>query len=48
MTTRIELLALFKLNTGKVLMTPKQEPSMCESIGYQYPRTRKYQLRYKE
>jgi hypothetical protein len=48
MTTRIELLALFKLNTGKVLVSPKKEPSVGELYGYQTPRCDRFQLRYKE
>ena len=47
MTTRIELLELFKLNTGKVLVSPKKEPSAIELYGYQNARTNRFQLREK-
>jgi hypothetical protein len=47
MTTRNELLELFKRNTGKVLVSPKTEPSVLRLYGYQNARTNRFQLREK-
>ena len=48
MTTRKELLEMFKKNTNsKVLVDVKVEPSKLQLVGYQYPRTNRYQLREK-
>ena len=48
MTTRAELLEMFKKNTNnKVLVDVKVEPSKLQLVGYQYPRTNRYQLRKK-
>jgi hypothetical protein len=50
MTTRTDLLNLFKANTGKILHKPVSEPDLHALVGYQVPRCDRirYQGRYND